>query len=72
MSDIVGFSPERLSRANQAAREFMDTVALHLKYVDVKVKDWKFTAGASPSGTNVDVAVKIELKPKNQQSRRRS
>ena len=65
MSDIIGVSSERLNRANQAAREFIDTVALHLKYVDINVKDWKFTVGASQGSTNVDVAIKLELKPKN-------
>lgn len=64
MSDIVSFSSKELDRAKQVAGQVRDAIVPYLKDVDVKVKDWAFSAGTDQKGTNIDVAISIELKPK--------
>jgi len=54
----------RLQKIGEAVASYRDTLVSHFKDMDVVVKDWNFSVGKAEKEYNVDVTVKLVIKPK--------
>jgi hypothetical protein len=55
---------ERLSKIGETVAAYRDSLMAHFKDMDVEVKDWHFAVGKMDKEYNVDVTVKLTIKPK--------
>jgi hypothetical protein len=58
--DIIG----RLQKIGETVGSYRDALVSHFKDMDVEVKDWNFSVGKAEKEYNVDVTVKLVIKPK--------
>jgi hypothetical protein len=56
---------EKLQKIGQTAKEYKDVLVSHLKDMEVEVKDWNFTVGKKEDEYNVEVTVKLGIRPKS-------
>ena len=54
----------RLQKIGETVASYRDALVSHFKDMDVEVKDWNFSVGKADKEYNVDVAVKLVIKPK--------
>ncbi len=55
---------ERLQKIGETVNQYKDSLISAFKDMDVEVKDWNFAVGKVEKQYNVDVSVKLTLKPK--------
>ena len=55
---------ERLQKIGETVNQYKDALVSSFKDMDVEVKDWNFAVGKVEKQYNVDVSVKLTLKPK--------
>ena len=55
---------ERLQRIGETVNQYKESLISAFKDMDVEVKDWNFAVGKVEKQYNVDVSVKLTLKPK--------
>jgi hypothetical protein len=55
---------ERLQKIGETVAGYRDSLKTHFKDMDVEIKDWNFSVGKSEQEYNVDVTVKLRIKPK--------
>ena len=55
---------ERLQKIGETVANYRDALMSHFKDMDVEVKDWHFSVGKVEKEYNVDVTVKLVIKPK--------
>ena len=58
---------ERLQKIGQTVNEYKESIMSHFKDMDVEVKDWHFSVGKEENAYNVDVTVKLVIKPKTKE-----
>ena len=56
---------ERLQKIGETVNSYKDALVSHFKDMDVEVKDWHFSVGKAEKEYNVEVNVKLAIKPKN-------
>jgi len=54
----------RLQKIGETVASYRDALVSHFKDMDVEVKDWNFSVGKADKEYDVDVAVKLVIKPK--------
>jgi hypothetical protein len=54
----------RLAKIGETVAGYRDALVSHFKDMDVEIKDWHFSVGKMEKEYNVDVTVKIAIKPK--------
>jgi hypothetical protein len=54
----------RLQKIGETVAGYRDALVSHFKDMDVEVKDWNFSVGKAEKEYNVDVTVKLVIKPK--------
>ena len=57
---------ERLQKIGETVNQYKDTLVAAFKDMDVEVKDWNFAVGKVEKQYNVEVTVKLSIKPKTQ------
>jgi hypothetical protein len=55
---------ERLQKIGETVNQYKEALVSAFKDMDVEVKDWNFAVGKVEKQYNVDVSVKLILKPK--------
>ena len=55
---------ERLQKIGETVNQYKNSLISAFKDMDVEVKDWNFAVGKVEKQYNVDVSVKLTLKPK--------
>jgi hypothetical protein len=55
---------ERLEKIGETVNQYKDTLVAAFKDMDVEVKDWNFAVGKVEKQYNVEVTVKLSIKPK--------
>ena len=55
---------ERLQKIGETVSDYRDSLVSRFKDMDVEVKDWHFSVGKVEKEYNVDVTVKLVIKPK--------
>ncbi len=55
---------ERLQKLGDTVAEYKDAVVARFKDMDVEVKDWNFSVGKTEKEYNVEVTLKLSIKPK--------
>jgi hypothetical protein len=55
---------DRMQKMGETFANYRDAVMAHFKDMDVELKDWNFTVGKVDKEYNVDVTVKLTIKPK--------
>jgi len=55
---------ERLQKIGETVNQYKEALVSVFKDMDVEVKDWNFAVGKVEKQYNVDVSVKLTLKPK--------
>ena len=55
---------ERLQKIGETVNSYKDALVAHFKDMDVEVKDWHFSVGKAEKEYNVEVNVKLAIKPK--------
>ena len=55
---------ERFQKIGESFNEYKESIMSHFKDMDVEVKDWHFSVGKEENAYNVDVTVKLVIKPK--------
>ena len=56
---------ERLQKIGETVNSYKDALVSHFKDMDVEVKDWHFSVGKAEKEYNIEVTVKLSIKPKN-------
>jgi hypothetical protein len=59
--------PERIQQLGKTVQDYKDAVVTLFKDMEVDVKDWTFNVGKTQEEYNVEVKVKISIKPKTKQ-----
>ena len=55
---------EKLQKLGQTAQEYKDAIVNQFKDMEVEVKDWKFSVGKAEKEYNVEIVLKMSLRPK--------
>jgi len=55
---------ERLQKIGETVNQYKETLASAFKDMDVEIKDWNFAVGKVEKQYNVEVNVKLSIKPK--------
>jgi len=55
---------EQMQKIGSTIAEYKDKLATTFKDVDVSVKDWHFSVGKTDKEYNIEVVVKLNIKPK--------
>ncbi len=55
---------EKITKIGETINEYKDALVAAFKDMDVEVKDWNFSVGKVENQYNVDVTVKLTVKPK--------
>ena len=56
--------PEKLQKIGQTAQEYKDAIVNQFKDMEVEVKEWNFGVGKMDKEYNVDVTLKLVIRPK--------
>lgn len=56
---------ERIQKIGGTINDYKDSLVAAFKDMDVEVKDWNFAVGKVEKQYNVEVTVKLSIKPKN-------
>jgi hypothetical protein len=56
--------PEKLQKIGQTAQEYKDAIVNQFKDMEVEVKDWNFGVGKMDKEYNVDITLKLVIRPK--------
>jgi hypothetical protein len=55
---------EKLQSIGQTAQEYKDAIVNQFKDMEVDIKDWNFAVGKMDKEYNVDVTLKLIIRPK--------
>ncbi len=55
---------EQMQKIGATISEYKDKLVTTFKDVDVTVKDWQFSVGKTDKEYNIEVVVKLNIKPK--------
>jgi hypothetical protein len=55
---------ERISKIGETINHYRDSVMEHFKDMDVEVKDWHVSVGKIEKEYDIDVTLKLAIKPK--------
>jgi hypothetical protein len=55
---------EKLQKIGQTAQEYKDAIVNQFKDMEVEVKDWNFGVGKMDKEYNVDITLKLVIRPK--------
>ncbi len=55
---------ERLQKVGEIVAQYRDAIVAHFKDMEVNVKDWNFSVGKTEKEYNIEVTVKMGVKPK--------
>ena len=55
---------EKLQKIGETVNQYKEALVSAFKDMDVEIKDWNFAVGKAEKEYNVDVAVKLTIKPK--------
>ena len=55
---------EKLQKIGQTAQDYKNAVMERFKDMDVEIKDWNFNVGKNDTEYNVEVRIKLSIKPK--------
>lgn len=55
---------ERISKIGETINQYRESIMAHFKDMDVEVKDWHVSVGKMEKEYNVDVTLKLTIKPK--------
>ena len=55
---------EKLQKLGQTAQEYKDTIVNQFKDMEVEVKDWNFSVGKAEKEYNVEIVLKLGIRPK--------
>lgn len=55
---------EGLQKLGEQANEYKEAIVSAFKDMDVEVKDWNFAVGKVDAQYNVEVSIKLSVKPK--------
>jgi len=55
---------EKLQKIGQTAQDYKNAVMERFKDMDVEIKDWNFNVGKNEDAYNVEVRIKLSIKPK--------
>ena len=55
---------ENMQKISKTVQEYRDTLASLFKDMEVDIKDWNFAVGKTEKEYNVEVTVKLGIKPK--------
>jgi hypothetical protein len=55
---------EKLQKIGQTAQEYKEAIVNQFKDMEVEVKDWNFAVGKMDTEYNVDVTLKLVIRPK--------
>ncbi len=56
---------EKMSKISQTAQDYRDALMAQFKDVELDVKNWNFSVGKVEDEYNVEVNLKLGIKPKN-------
>lgn len=65
MSEKDGNIMERIQKIGGTINDYKDSLVAAFKDMDVEVKDWNFAVGKVEKQYNVEVTVKLSIKPKS-------
>jgi len=57
---------EKLQKIGQTAQEYKDAIVSQFKDMEVEVKDWNFSVGKAEKEYNVEVTLKLAIRPKKE------
>ena len=57
---------ERLQKIGETVNQYKESLIAAFKDMDVEVKDWNFAVGKVEKQYNVEVSVKLSIKPKSE------
>jgi hypothetical protein len=57
---------EKLQKIGQTAQEYKDSIVNQFKDMEVEVKDWNFSVGKAEKEYNVEVTLKLAIRPKKE------
>ena len=55
---------ERISKIGETINQYRESIMAHFKDMDVEVKDWHVSVGKIEKEYDVDVTLKLSIKPK--------
>ena len=55
---------ERIANIGETINKYRESVMAHFKDMDVEVKDWHVSVGKMEKEYNVDITLKLAIKPK--------
>lgn len=55
---------ERISKIGETVNKYRESVMAYFKDMDVEVKDWHVSVGKMEKEYNVDITLKLAIKPK--------
>ena len=55
---------EKMQKLSQTAQEYKDAIVNQFKDMEVEVKDWKFSVGKAEKEYNVEIILKLGIRPK--------
>jgi len=55
---------EKLQKLGQTAQEYKDAIVNQFKDMEVEVKDWNFSVGKAEKEYNVEIVLKLGIRPK--------
>ena len=59
--------PEKLQQIGKTIQDYKKLVVSHFKDMEVEIKDWNLNVGKTEEEYNVEVKVKLAIKPKTKQ-----
>jgi len=57
---------EKLQKIGQTAQEYKDAIVSQFKDMEVDIKDWNFSVGKAEKEYNVEVTLKLAIRPKKE------
>ena len=64
MSETSVNITEKLQKIGQTAQEYKDAIMNQFKDMEVELKDWNFAIGKNEKEYNVEVGIKLAIRPK--------
>jgi hypothetical protein len=55
---------ERISKIGETINQYRESIMAHFKDMDVEVKDWHVSVGKMEKEYDIDVSLKLAIKPK--------
>ena len=55
---------DRIAKIGETINKYRESVMAHFKDMDVEVKDWHVSVGKMEKEYNVDITLKLAIKPK--------